>query len=256
MADEVSPSHIARMSRPASHRRSAIPVDASVAPAAALLADPARVAILWALVDGRALPAGELARSAGVSPSTGSAHLGRLLSAGWVAAEQHGRHRYFRLCNADVAQVLESLALLGAPPGASKPGPSGVASDLRLARSCYDHLAGAAGVALTEALSSEGTIVLEGRGYTISAAGRVRLASLGIDTEEVTADARADGRYLARACLDWSERRYHLAGALGHALLLRVLERGWFERRRATRALRLTNTGRRALQREFGVRLV
>ena len=230
--------------------------DASVAPAAALLADPARVAILWALVDGRALPAGALARAAGVGPSTASAHLGRLLSARWVAAEQHGRHRYFRLCNGDIAQVLEALALLGAPPAAGRAGAGAVGTDLRLARSCYDHLAGSAGVALTEALTGDGTIVLEGRTYTISAAGRGRLEKIGIDVEGIATEARTSGRYLARACLDWSERRYHLAGALGSALLTRVLEQGWFERRRGTRALRLTNVGRRTLQRVFGVRLL
>jgi DNA-binding transcriptional ArsR family regulator len=230
--------------------------DAAVVPAAALLADPARVAILWSLADGRALPAGELARAAGIAASTASAHLSRLIGAGWVAAEQHGRHRYMRLVNADVAGLLEALAVVGggrpsAPPGSPGPGP-----DLRLARSCYDHMAGTAGVALTEALVREGTLRSEGRTYGITSKGRSRLDALGIPALQVEVDARERGRYLARACLDWSERRYHLAGALGQALLERVLEAGWFERRRGTRALRLTNLGRRAVQREFGVRLV
>jgi DNA-binding transcriptional ArsR family regulator len=230
--------------------------DAAVAPAAALLADPARVAILWALADGRALPAGELARTAGVRPSTASSHLRRLLEAGWVGAEQQGRHRYMRLVNADVAALLEALAVVGgAParaPGLSRPLPDG----LHLARSCYDHLAGSAGVRLTQALVAEGALRPEGRIYGLTDAGQNRFAALGIDAGRVVAEAKRTGRYAARACLDWSERRDHLAGALGRALLDRVLTLGWFERRRGTRALRLTTTGRRALQREFGVRLL
>jgi DNA-binding transcriptional ArsR family regulator len=230
--------------------------DAAVAPAAALLADAARVAMLWALADGRALPAGELARAAGVGPSTASSHLARLQAAGWVGAERHGRHRYFRLTNPDVPRVLETLALLGATGGRQAEKGYTIGSDLRLARSCYDHLAGAAGVALTEALTREGSLVPEGRTFAISPAGRQRLGALGLDTARLSEEARASRRDLARACLDWSERRYHLAGTLGQALLGRVLELEWFERRRGTRALRLTGTGRRALQREFGVQLV
>lgn len=209
-----------------------------------------------ALADGRALPAGELARAAGIGASTASSHLRRLLRAGWVTAEQHGRHRYIRLINGEVAAVLEALATIGtgqaAPPARSSP----VGNDLRLGRSCYDHLAGMAGVMLTEALLKEGTLRLEGRTYAISSTGSERLARLGIDTDAVSAEARRSGRFVTRACLDWSERRYHLAGALGARLLERVLELEWFDRRRGTRALRLTNIGRRAVQREFGVRLV
>lgn len=212
--------------------------------------------MLWALADGRALPAGELARAGCVGASTASTHLSRLRAAGWVAAEQHGRHRYFRLANEDIPRVLEALALLGAPPAAARTGAGSMGNDLRLARSCYDHLAGAAGVALTEALTAEGAIVPDGRTYAISTAGQRRFGTLGIDTGRLTDEARSRRRFLARACLDWSERRYHLAGALGQALLGRVLELEWFERRRGTRALRLTNAGRRALQREFGMRLV
>ncbi|HTS89254.1 MAG TPA: winged helix-turn-helix domain-containing protein [Gemmatimonadales bacterium] len=222
--------------------------------AAALLADPARTAMLWSLADGRPLPAGELARAGGVSASTASAHLNRLIAAGWVAAERHGRHRYIRLINADVAALLEALALAGGTNGARsvRPGP---APELRLARSCYDHLAGRAGVALTGALLADGTLTQEGRIFEVSAAGRGRLAELGIDIAAVEREARERGRFLARACLDWSERQDHLAGALGQALLERVLALAWFERKRGSRDLRLTNAGRRALSREFGVRL-
>ena len=256
MAVKLSPAYIPPMLRSSNPIRSGRAPDASVAPVAALLADPARVAILWALIDGRSLPAGELARAAGVSPSTASSHLRRLEAAKWIAMEQHGRHRYFRLTNVDIARALEALATLGEVPSQGIPRQHLAGSDIRLARSCYDHLAGLAGVALTEALVGEGTLILEGRTFVISPEGRARLAALGIDAQGVEAEAKATGRYVSRACLDWSERRYHLAGALGQALFDRVLQLEWFTRKRSTRALTLTNLGRRALQREFGVRLL
>ena len=132
MAVEASPPHIPAM--PTARRRPTPSTDASVAPAAALLADPARVAMLWALIDGRALPAGELARAAGVSPSTASAHLGRLVAARWVGAEDQGRHRYMRLINPDVAGLLEALAVVGGPPPEGPGVKGGPPDELRLAR--------------------------------------------------------------------------------------------------------------------------
>lgn len=230
--------------------------DADVAPAAALLADPARVAILMALMDGRALPAGELARAAGVGASTASSHLSRLIKAGWVDVEDQGRHRYMRLINPDVAGLLEALAVVGGPPVTRHQERGGPPEELRMARSCYDHLAGRAGVALAESLLRDGSLVEEGRLYTVTESGEGRLSQFGIDVGRLAEEARKNRRYLARNCLDWSERRHHIAGALGTALLERVLELGWFERRRGTRALRLTNEGRRAIQRQFQVRLV
>lgn len=230
------------------------PGEADVVPAAALLADPARVAMLWALIDGRALPAGDLARAAGVTAPTASAHLARLMAAGWVAAEPHGRHRYMRLVQPDVAALLEALAVVGGAPHTDRG--SVVPPGLHLARSCYDHLAGRAGVGLTESLLVDGSLRLEGKTFHVTPEGRSRLARLGIDVAAAEEEARTRGRYFARSCLDWSERRAHLAGQLGQALLERVLALGWFERRRGSRALRLTGAGRRAVQREFGLRLL
>lgn len=230
--------------------------DADVAPAAALLADPARVAILMALMDGRALPAGELARAAGVRPSTASSHLSRLIKAGWIGVEDQGRHRYMRMINPDVAGLLEALAVVGGPPVAQYQERGGPPEELRLARSCYDHLAGRAGVALAEALLRDGSLAEDGRLYTISASGQTRFGRFGIDTELLAEETRKTRSYLARNCLDWSERRHHIAGALGTSLLERLLDLNWFERKRGTRALRLTNDGRRGLWREFEVRLV
>jgi len=235
-------------------RRSTRASDASVVPTATLLADPSRVAMLWALMDGRRLPAGDLARIAGIRPSTATEHLTRLIEAGWLAVEQFGRHRYLRLVHPGVAELLENMAVVSsqAPASARPVGPSGA---IRLARSCYDHLAGQAGVALTDALLASGAFAEEGRNYRITDIGRARFAELGIDTDSLASEARARRRHLARACLDWSERRDHVAGVLGSALLALVIEREWFVRTPETRALRLTNDGRRALQREFGVRL-
>lgn len=238
------------------HSARRVTQDADVAPAAALLADPARVAMLMALMDGRALPAGELARAGGVSASTASSHLGRLLKAGWIGVEDQGRHRYMRLINPDVAGLLEALAVVGGPPAAPYQQKSGPPEELRLARSCYDHLAGRAGVAMAEALVKEGTLVEEGRLYTVTSEGQSRLARLGIEVSALAEETRRNRRYLAKACLDWSERRHHIAGALGTALLEFLLERGWFERRRGSRGLRLTNSGRRAMQKEFEIQLI
>jgi DNA-binding transcriptional ArsR family regulator len=222
---------------------------------ATLLADHTRAAMLWALMDGRRLPIGDLARIAGVSASTASAHLSRLVEAQWLAVEQIGRHRYVRLANPMVAELLETLAATGGVPIAPvrAVGPTGA---IRLARSCYDHLAGQAGVALTDALLGGGLLTSDGFSVQVTDAGRVRLAELDVDTDTIAAEAMRRRRQFARLCLDWSERRHHLAGALGEALLELVLARGWFERMPKTRALKLTNSGRRALQREFAVRLL
>ncbi|MGE0440144.1 MAG: ArsR/SmtB family transcription factor [Gemmatimonadales bacterium] len=233
-------------------RQPPLRTDAPVVPAASLLADRARVAMLWALVDGRALSAGELARAAGVGPSTASFHLGRLAQEGWVALETQGRHRYARLVNPDVAAVLEALAVVGAGRSGAPPRSGPADPALCLARSCYDHLAGAIGVAVTDALVADGTLRLTGREYRVTTGGADRFARLGVDVAAAVLASDRTGRHFARACLDWSERRYHVAGALGHALMDRLLERGWLARRPGTRALRVTNAGRRALRREFG----
>jgi len=223
--------------------------DAPIAPAAALLADPARVAMLWALSDGRRLPAGELARRAGVRPSTASSHLARLEAAGLVQAEILGRHRYFRLANPSVIPVLESLAaLLPVPsPGGSR-GPD---ARLRRARTCYDHLAGELGVRLAEALTARGDLVLEGQDYRLTPEGTGRLLAFSLDPAPLLQGRRA----FARACLDWSERRFHLAGALGSALLERLLALDWIRRTEASRAVEITALGYRGLRSAFGIEL-
>lgn len=224
--------------------------DASIAPTAALLADPTRVAILCALADGRVRPAGELARQAGVSASTASEHLARLLAGGLVAVERHGRHRYYRVGGEPVVAALEAvgaIAQASAPPGYRE---AAAARAVRHARACYDHLAGALGVEVTRALVERGVLVPAGRRYDVPSDGAEFLAArLGVDVDR----AKAGRRQLTRACLDWTERAHHLAGALGAELLARLLALGWLERTEGSRALRVTAAGRRGFRDVLGI---
>ncbi|ETK32689.1 ArsR/SmtB family transcription factor [Microbispora sp. ATCC PTA-5024] len=226
-----------------------IAMDADVAPVAALIADPARAAMLTALLDGRALAAGELARLAGVSAPTASSHLARLLDGGLVTVVSQGRHRYYRLAGPDVAAVLEVLARVSDRPAVRSLRQSRQARLLREARTCYDHLAGRVGVEIYDALVREGRLLDEEEGARrITDAGAAALAGLGVDVEA----ARLSRRRFAPGCLDWLERRPHLGGALGAALLERLLDARWLVRGSARRALRLTEAGRDGLAATLG----
>jgi DNA-binding transcriptional ArsR family regulator len=223
--------------------------DAQIAPVAALLADPARSTILWALSDGRTLPACELALLAAVTAPTISYHLEKLIAGRLVAAERHGRHRYYRLASPAVVGLLEALAIV-APPAPARTFRSGQAAKaLRAARTCYDHLAGLLSVQVTEALVGRRCLAPAGRDYTLTRSGERLFDRLEVDVEA----ARAARRSFAVACLDWSERRHHLAGALGAALLDRMLALRWIERTPASRAVRLSDRGRRGLREHFGL---
>ncbi len=216
-----------------------------MAAVAALIGEPARAAILDALLDGGGLPASELARRAGVTPSTASAHLSRLAAGGLLACEPAGRERRYRLASPDVAEALETLARIAPRREVRSLRGAGRAEAIRAARTCYDHLAGRLGVGLTEALVARDALVLRGAAYDLTASGESLLADLGVDV----ASARGRRRAFTRACLDWTERRPHLAGALGAALADALLEAGWVERRPADRGLRVTPAGRRGLAR-------
>ncbi|GAA3970549.1 winged helix-turn-helix domain-containing protein [Actinomadura viridis] len=218
---------------------------ADIAPVAALMADRARAAMLTAMLDGRPLAAGELARTAGVTAQTASAHLGRLLDGGLVTVVRQGRHRYYRLSGAEVAEVIEALSRISGPVEIRSLRRSRQARRLHRARSCYDHLAGQAGVALFAALTGNG--LLDPMSFEVTGKGRDRLEGLGID---LAALGRARRRF-AGECLDWTERRPHLNGALGAALLTRFVELGWIERAR-DRELRVTEAGARGLSDSFG----
>jgi len=224
--------------------------DADVAAVAALIADRARSAMLDALMDGRSCAAGELARRAGVAPSTASGHLARLLAGGLVLCEIDGRERRYRLASAAVAAALEALSRLAPPAEVRSLRSADRAAAIRTARTCYDHLAGRLGVGLTEALVERKALVSRDASYELTAAGERTLARLGVDV----ARARAQRRSFARACVDWSERRPHLAGALGAGLAEALLQRGWVRRRPSDRGLLVTAKGADGLRR-FGVEL-
>jgi DNA-binding transcriptional ArsR family regulator len=205
----------------------------------ALLADPARASILLALSGGVALPASDLAQRAGITPSTASTHLGRLLEVQWVAVERYGRHRYYRLTSPLVATVLEQLAR-GAPPIPVRSLRGQQQNDaLPLARSCYDHLAGKLGVALADALVQQDVLRVEGSDFVLTPQGLAFLRQHGVAVPQETRRRRA----FARRCLDWSEQRDHLAGALGAALFATWEAQGWIVRQADSRAVRLTPLG-------------
>jgi DNA-binding transcriptional ArsR family regulator len=225
--------------------------DPRVSAVAALLSDASRATVLWALSDGTARPACELALRAGVTKSTISFHLARLVDGRLLQVERQGRHHYYRLASPAVAAVLETLAAV-APPAAARTFQEGRAGQaIRYARTCYDHLAGVVGVALTESLLRRRALRARGGDYELTPTGERLLSRLGADI----AGARRARRAFARPCLDWSERKHHLAGALGTALLERLLALQWIRRSATGRAVLVTPAGRERLRRTFGVRL-
>lgn len=223
---------------------------------AAAIGEPARAHMLFALVDGRARTSTELALIADVSPSTASVHLARLRDAGLLRLRVQGRHRYYRIENRRVADMLERLSVLAGSRGRGEAGAfqSSTPAHLIGARSCYDHVAGALGVALHDALVSRGWIAAvsaRSDAYSVTDAGRRQLASLGLDVDELETTRRR----FAFGCLDWSERRPHLGGALGAGLLSMMLDKRWVKRERQARALGVTAIGKRELATRLGVSL-
>jgi DNA-binding transcriptional ArsR family regulator len=244
--------------------------DADLAAVANLIGDRTRARVLITLGDGRALPASVLAAEAGVAASTASAHLSKLVDAGMLTVRAQGRHRYYQLAGPDVAAALESLARL-APPAPVRSLREGTkAHAVRKARSCYDHLAGQLGVAVMNGLIQRGALVGHNGAHLGDAAGSDRLAAPGRDVDYalgeaagiVFADLGVDlpallaaprRRPILRYCVDWSEQRHPLAGALGATLLESCLAAGWVRRARASRALHVTRDGERALRDRLGI---
>ncbi len=223
----------------------------AVSEVAALVGNPARANILMALMDGRALTATELARAAGVSPQTTSEHLARLRDANLLALTKQGRHCYFRLGSPNIARMIESIMVVAADgPQRYRPRWNGD-DELRTARTCYDHIAGRLGVALTDALTCGGHVELSEDGGVVTSRGEQLLAEFGI----ALADLRHGRRAFCRPCIDWSERRPHLAGSLGAALAQRSFELGWIARIRDSRALKISAKGERGFRDLFGVTL-
>ena len=220
-----------------------------IAQVAALVGDPARANMLAGLMDGRALTASELAYAAGVSPQTASGHLAKLCDAGLLALDRQGRHRYFRLASPLVGRMIEGIMVVAQEGPARHRNPWRQGEELRTARSCYDHMAGQVAVAITDRLVERAHLVLEADGATVTDAGQLFLRKLGIAVP-------AGRRVFCRPCLDWSERRPHVAGAVGAALLDHALNQGWMQRMRDGRALAITPAGRRALADTFAITLL
>jgi hypothetical protein len=200
-------------------------------------------------MDGRARTAKELAYAARVSPQTTSGHLTKLMAGRLIEVAAQGRHRYFRLASSQVADALETLMVLSTEAAPRHRPRTRASAELAEARTCYDHLAGRLGVAIHDAFIERGVLIAAPDGYALSRDGRSLFESMEIEPDAL---ARAK-RPLARPCLDWSERRHHLAGSLAAAFACRCVEAGWIERRTDSRAVRLTLLGERELRERLGV---
>ncbi|MEG0884522.1 MAG: helix-turn-helix transcriptional regulator [Janthinobacterium sp.] len=220
--------------------------DMGLAQLAGAIAEPARARMLCSLLDGHARTATELATLAEVGASTASVHLSRLREDGLLSMLAQGKHRYYRLASAEVGQALEALLVVAGV--AATPFTPSTPDRLRHARTCYDHMAGSAAVTLHDQLRAQGWLLDDGGDYRLSEAGAAGMAALGIDVPQL----RRQRRRFACACLDWSERRAHLGGALGAALLQLALHQRWAERELDSRALRLTPDGERRLLAALG----
>ncbi|NJO37696.1 MAG: helix-turn-helix transcriptional regulator [Rhizobiales bacterium] len=224
---------------------------AHFAEVAALVGDPARASMLHGLLDGRALTASELAALGGITPQTASGHLAKLTEAGLITVVRQGRHRYHRLASAHVAQMMESIMCVaagGKPPRRQpRTGPRDAA--LRAARTCYDHLAGTLAVALADAMIDKGLVELSDDAGIVTERGAAFIAELGLDDP-----SEGSRRVFCRPCLDWSERRAHLAGRVGAALRHHSFERGWIRRLGDSRAVTVTPKGQQAFREHFGLR--
>jgi DNA-binding transcriptional ArsR family regulator len=213
-----------------------------IAKTAAMMGDPARANMLMALMSGMSLTSNELAREAGVTPSTASGHLSQLEASGLVTSRKQGRYRYFKLADVDVAHAVEALVTIAARAGhlRTRPGPNNDA--MREARACYDHMAGRAAVELFERWLKAGILQWKGDEVCLSQSGRAKLAQIGIDVTQLE-DLR---RPLCRTCIDWSERRHHLGGSVGAAVLSKLIKQGWASRVEGARTIRFRRNGETA----------
>ncbi len=227
-----------------------MPGDADIAAIAALLADPTRATMLFALSDGRAFTASELAKSAGVAPSTASEHLGRLVDSELLAVVKQGRNRFYHLADPTIVEIMEGLARLAPQVKTRTLSASEHAKALHRARMCYNHLAGTLGVLLTEALVERQILHVADAGYVVEDEGIAWLHTFGIASGLL----QKRGLLFVPWHLDWSERKHHVAGALGAALAGRLFELQWLERHPSSRAVRLTTDGKTGMEQAFGLR--
>lgn len=221
----------------------------SMAEIGAMIGSPARAAILSVLFDGRAMTATELAQIANVSPATGSEHLGKLVQSGLLSCARHGRHRYYRLASAQVAEILEPLVHLVSAGPVPMRTVSPRARALREARLCYDHLAGRLGVAICSAFLDRNILTPMDRDFALTQIGEAFFTDLGIDMSGV----RLKRRMFAKQCLDWSEREPHLAGALGAAFTSHAFAQSWIRRTKHRRIITVTTRGREVFAQRLGI---
>jgi DNA-binding transcriptional ArsR family regulator len=217
---------------------------------AALIGDPVRAKILWALLDKRAYTATELAIYADTTAPNISMHLQKLVKADLLTVESQGRHKYYNYSRPEIAYAIEALASLLPKEGVKKPD---VADEkpIRFCRSCYDHLAGKVGVTLTEGLLKQQYIIKDGSSFLVTDSGTAWFDALGIDVD----DLKKQKRHFAKPCLDWSERKHHLAGALGAALLNRMMADGWLRRVTNSRAIIVTGKGEQQIMEHLKIYL-
>ncbi|MCH8622352.1 winged helix-turn-helix domain-containing protein [Undibacterium sp. TS12] len=228
---------------------------------AALLADPARAAMLWALIDGTTRPAGELAFAANVSAQSASNHLARLVEGGLLLSESRGRHRYFRIASPDAASLIEAMAAFSAGQHANHRQPPRPAlarsmpSQFLHARTCYDHLAGEVAVQILATMLDNHWLAYQedGKDFQLTALGAEKLAALGIAGPDSSSTQKQNRRVYARCCVDLTQRRPHLAGVLGAALLDLFVRQGWVLRSPGTRTVSITPRGRQAMQQHLGL---
>jgi len=222
-------------------------INPNMAEIASLLGETSRATMLASMMDGRFHTASELAYMAAIKPQTASFHLAKLVEGKLVRVEKQGRHRYFQLAGEEIAQLLESFLAISPPPEVRSLKQSSQMKLLQDARTCYDHLAGKLGVQLTESLLNAGFLRLEEKQFLITAEGAQFFSDFGLDLD----DLKRKRRSFSHACLDWSERRYHIAGALGQGILAHFLSLGWVTRVPSIRAIKVTEKGRAGFKEIF-----
>lgn len=219
---------------------------------ASLIGEPARAAMLWKMLEGKAFTATELAVTADISAQSASMHLAKLVNAKLLTVASQGRHKYYRLASAEVAYVLESISNLVPNDKLITEESTQVSQhDIKYCRTCYDHLAGRVGVALTDRLEKKKIIVSVGQNFDVSSAGIKWFAAWDISV----ADLKKQRRAFARKCLDWSERRYHLSGSLGSSLLDKLIEMRWIRKVKESRRVSVTAAGQQGMYERFGLNL-
>lgn len=224
-------------------------INPNMAEVASLLGETSRATMLASLMDGRYHTASELAYMANIKPQTASFHLAKLVEGNLLIVEKQGRHRYFQLANEDIAQFLETFLAISPPPEIRSLKQSSQMKLLQEARTCYDHLAGKLGVHLTESMVDSGYLQKEQNEYVVTSEGVAFFTQFGLDLKNLKRKRRS----FCHACLDWSERRHHLAGALGHGLLIHFLESEWITRVPTIRAIKVTEKGRKGFKQVFHI---